>query len=341
MIGNLDTLVQHMDAVTDHFMRETAGKWDEYPRGVTPREEVWSAGNVSLLKFESPEEAEGTPLLIIPSLVNRWYILDVTEETSFVKKLSEKRPTFLIDWGYPGNEVGHLSLSHYYHKTIKRAIRQIRKMTGSNKVDMMGYCIGGTMAYAFSCLEPDLVDHLILLTTPIDFDRAGIFADYANTFPVEEFSASMEKMPGWMLAFSFQFVQPMGTYQKTKMFNKKCESESFKKLFNAMERWISDPVDFPAKAYYELLTDLYQDNLLSEGKLITADGMTVDPSARKAKALILNAAKDHIAPIATTRLPAGDNAPVKQVTIPSGHIGITTGRHSNDACQSVIDFIMN
>lgn len=341
MIGTLDTLVQHMDAVTDHFMRETAGTLDDYPRGVTPREEIWSAGNVSLLKFESPADVEGTPILIIPSLINRWYVLDVTEETSFIKEFSQKRPTFLIDWGYPGTEVGHLSLSHYYHKTIKRAIRQIAKLTGASKVDMMGYCIGGTMAYAFSCLEPDLVDHLILLTAPLDFADAGIFADYANTFPVEEFSASMEKMPGWMLAFSFQFVSPMGTYQKMKMLKKNCEKESFMKLFNAMERWIADPVDFPAKAYYELLTDLYQDNLLAQGKLTTSEGMTVNPSARKASALILNASKDHIAPLPTTMLPSSDRAPVKQVTIPSGHIGITTGRHGKDACQSVIDFIMN
>jgi polyhydroxyalkanoate synthase len=280
-------------------------------------------------------------LLIVPSLINRWYILDVTEETSFIKAIAQKRPIFLIDWGYPGTEVGHLPLSHYYHKTIKRAIRQIRKITGTDKVDMLGYCIGGTMAYAFSCLEPDMVDHLILLTAPLDFSQAGILANYANTFPVEEFSASMEKMPGWLLAFSFQFIQPLGTYQKTKMFHKKCESEKFKKLFNAMERWISDPVDFPAKAYYELLTDLYQDNLLKQGKLTTAEGKTVDPAARKAKILVLNASKDHIAPIPTTLLPETDRAPFTQVTIPSGHIGITTGRNCMDACQNVIDFIMN
>ncbi len=341
MIGSLDTLVQHMDAVTEHFMRKTAENWGEYPRGVTPREEIWRAGNVSLLKFESPDEVQGTPMLIIPSLINRWYILDVTEETSYIRQLAQKRPTFILDWGYPGTEVGHMPLSHYYHKTIKRAIRQIRKVTGSGKVDMLGYCIGGTMAYAFSCLEPELVDHLILLTAPLDFDQSGILGNYANTFPVEEFSASMEKMPGWLLAFSFQFIQPLGVYQKTKMFHQKCESESFKKLFNAMERWVADPVDFPAKAYYELLTDLYQDNLLSQGRLATADGKVVDPALRKARTLILNASKDHIAPVPTTMLPETDHGPVKQVTIPSGHVGITTGRHGKDACQSVIDFIMN
>lgn len=341
MIGNMDTLIQHLDAVTEHILRKTAGELDTYPRGVTPREEIYHAGNVSLIKFESPEGVEGTPLLIIPSLINRWYILDVTEETSFIKEFAQKRPTYLIDWGYPGAEVAHMPFSHYYHRSIKRAVRQIIKTTGAEKVDMMGYCIGGTMAYAFSCLEPDLVDHLILLTAPLDFSDTGILTPYADTFPAEEFSGSMEKMPGWLLAFSFQFIQPMGLYQKTKMFYDKFESQSFMKLYNAMERWIADPVDFPGKAYYELLTDLYRNNLLAKGELKTADGITVDPAARKATTLILNAGKDHIAPVRTTVLPERDIAPAKEVTIPSGHIGITTGRNGKDACKSALDFIMN
>ncbi len=341
MVGTMDKILEHMDAITEQFLKETAGNVDEYPRGVTPREVVWNAGNVSLIKFESPDTAEGTPLLIIPSLINRWYILDVTEKTSYIKRFSEKRPTFLIDWGYPGVESGHLPLSHFYHRSIKRAVRQIRKITGISKVDLMGYCIGGTMAYAFSCLEPDLVDHLILLTAPLNFEETGILGRYADTFPVDAFADSMDSMPGWLLAFSFNFIQPMGTYQKTKMFKSKCGSDSFRELFNAMERWVADPVDFPAQAYYELLTDLYQDNLLAAGKLETADGIKVDPAKRKAKVLILNAGKDHIAPLHTTVLPSEDSSPFSEVTIPSGHIGITTGRNGLEACQNVIDFIAN
>jgi polyhydroxyalkanoate synthase len=341
MIGNMDTLVQHLDAISEHVMRKTAGELDFYPRGITPREEVYRAGNVSLLRFASPEGVEGKPLLIIPSLINRWYILDVTEEVSYIKEFAQTRPTYLIDWGYPDEEVGHLPLSHYYHRSIKRAVRQICRTHNIDQVDLLGYCIGGTLAYAFSCLEPELVDHLVLLTAPIDFNDAGIFATYAEHFPIEEFSVSMSKMPGWLLAFSFQFVQPMGVYQKTKMFHDKFESKSFIKLYNAMERWIADPVSFPAKAYYELITDLYQKNLLAQGKLVTAEGLTVDPARHRSKTLILNAGKDHIAPLITTTLPASDKAPVSEVTIPSGHIGITTGRNSRQACHSAIEFLMN
>lgn len=64
MIANMDTIAQQLDAISEHYLRQTAGELDTYPRGVTPREEVWRAGNVSLLRFESPEGVEGQPILV-------------------------------------------------------------------------------------------------------------------------------------------------------------------------------------------------------------------------------------------------------------------------------------
>lgn len=339
MIECVDNVIQQLDMVADKMLRETAGDSADYPRGVTPREVVWQAGNVTLIKFDGNHDSDLTPMLIVPSLINRWYVLDITEKASFIKPLAAARPTYMIDWGYPGEESGHLPLSHFYHRCIKRAVRQVLKMTGAEKVDMMGYCIGGTLTYAFSCLEPELVDHLVLLTAPIDFSKAGILKDYADSFPVEEFGQAMNIMPGSMLASSFNMIQPMGNYQKSKMFYNKFEKEGFTELYTAMERWISDPVDFPGQAYAELLDDLYKKNLLTKGMLHTAEGRRVDPSARKAKVLVLNAGRDHIAPVVTTNLPDSDKGFVKQITIPSGHIGITTGRNSQIASQNMIDFL--
>ena len=339
MIESVENIVQQFDIAADKVFRKTAEKWADYPRGISEREVVWKAGNVSLIKFSGNHDTDATPLLIVPSLINRWYVLDVTEKTSFLSPIAQARPTYMIDWGYPGVESSHLPLSYYYHKCIKRAVRQVRKLTGAEKVDMMGYCIGGTLAYAFSCLEPDLVDHLVLLTAPIDFSKAGVLAKYAEHFPIEQFSDAMELMPGWMLASSFNMIQPMGSYQKSKMFYRKFESEDFKELYTAMERWIADPVDFPARAYKELIVDLYKNNLLAKGELETAEGVKIDPSARKAKVLILNAGKDHIAPGPSTVLPKSDKQFFKETTIPSGHIGITTGRNSKTASENLISFL--
>jgi polyhydroxyalkanoate synthase len=336
------TMIEKMDQFADQMFTEAAGEWADYPRGVTPREEIWRAGNISLLEFEGEADVAGeAPILIIPSLINRWYIMDVTKETSYIQEFRKTHPVFLLDWGYPGAESSHLGLSHFYHNSIKRAVRQVKKRCGVESVNMIGYCIGGTLAYAYSCLEPADVEKLVLLATPLNFKDAGVLSDYANTFPAEEFLGSMEAMPGWMLAFSFQFIQPMGNLQKMKLFKRKFESDSFRELYVAMERWISDPVDFPARAYFELLTNLYRDNLLAEGKLHTANGTLVDPSKRTAEVLVLNADKDHIAPRPTTALPLDDKGEVTEITMPSGHIGITTGRSGPVARQHVLDFYKN
>lgn len=338
----MKTLIKRMDTLLEETAREVAGDLADYPRGVTPREEIWRAGNVSLQYFPSESmDSEATPILFIPSLINRWYILDITPGASFVGASAPVRPTYLLDWGYPGPESQHLPLSHFYHTAIKRAVRQIRRRTGARQVNLLGYCIGGTLAYAYSCLEPADVEKLVLLTAPIDFSDTGVLGMYAETFPDEEFRRSMEYMPGWLLASSFQFIQPMGALQKVKGFEKRFGDPKFKELFVAMERWIADPVNFPARAYVELITDLYQDNRLALGLLETAEGIRVNPAARSCRGLVLNADKDHIAPPACTRLPREDQAPLETVNLPSGHIGITTGRHGTAARRAVTEFLVN
>lgn len=339
MTPNAEKCTYKLDGFFNSMLDDVACEWADYPRGVTPYTEIYKAGNIKLIKFKNENATNQTPLLIIPSLINRWYVLDLTEKVSFIKHFLKNSEVYLVDWGYPGVESSHLPLSFYYHKSIKRAVRQILKRHDVKSVDMMGYCVGGTLVYAFSCLEPELVNKAIFLTAPIDFSKSGILLDYAEHFPVKEFESALDIMPGELIASSFNFIQPMGTYHKTKMFYDKCNKKSFTELFTAMERWISDPVDFPAKAYKELLTDLYQDNKLFEGKLKTAEGITVDPSKRTAAAMILNAAKDHIAPLESTKLPEIDKAQSEFVTMPTGHIGITTGRQSTIAAQKAVGFL--
>lgn len=329
-----------IDEALDRMFRGIAGDWAEIPRGVTPRRTLASFGNVTVHAFDTPGAGSGkTPLLYVPSLINRWYILDLTPDTSFVAATGEDRPCYLIDWGYPGAEAGHLPLSYYYHTAIRRAVRAIRKETGAEKVQLLGYCIGGTLAYAHACLEPESIDRLTLLAAPLDFSDMGVLGLYAERFPSEEIRSALDFMPGWLLACSFQFIQPMGTLAKTKMFRDKVGDPRFEELFLSMERWISDPVDFPIRSYYELLTDLYKGNKLAKGELMTADGRRVDPAGRTCPLLIVQAELDHIAPVPCTLPPASDVAPRQPLLLPSGHIGITTGRNGATARAGVRGFL--
>lgn len=339
--NSLPGFVEGLENLVEGSLSAMGGERADMARGVTPNEVVAKWGNVQLRSFARPTApAEGrAPLLIVPSLINRWYVLDLLDSTSFIKDFSASTECFLIDWGYPGAESGHLPMSHFYHRCIKRAVRKVRMITGADKVDMLGYCIGGTMAYAYSCLEPEDVRRLILLTAPLDFTDTGILGLYAEEFPAPAFRQAMDYMPGWLLAYSFSFVQPMGWPGKIKMFQKKYDDEKFKDLFVAMERWIGDQVHYPMAAYEELLTHFYKENRLFKGQMETAEGRRIDPSARTCQALILNATQDHIAPIPCTALPAPDKAPVEESSFKTGHIGITVGRQGTEVRARIRQFL--
>jgi polyhydroxyalkanoate synthase len=284
-----------------------------------------------------------TPLLFVPSLINRWYVLDMTNETSMINKLTPSADCYLIDWGYPGAESGHLPMSHFYHKTIKRAVRQIKRETKAEKVNLLGYCIGGTMAYIYSCLEPEDVKNLVLLTAPLDFEETGILGAYSLDFPSKEVADAMDYMPGWLLAYSFDFIQPLGSINKMKMLYKKSDDKNFLSLFNSMERWISDQVHYPVKAYDELITDFYKENKLAKGLLLTNDKQKVNPENRIARTFIVNAEKDHIAPVISTKIPENKKNNVKnnvtEKTYPTGHIGITVGRWGKTVSSDINSFL--
>lgn len=339
--STLPGILEGFDDIVEGTLSTIGGVRASMDRGITPNEVVSKWGNVQLRCFGTPSTpAEGrAPLLIVPSLINRWYVLDLLESTSFIKDFSSGTECFLIDWGYPGAESGHLPMSHFYHRCIRRAVRKVKLLTGASKVDLLGYCIGGTMAYAYSCLEPEDVRRMILLTAPIDFTDTGVLGLYAEDFPSSAFREAMDYMPGWLLSHSFSFVQPMGLPNKIKMFRKKYDDEKFKDLFVAMERWISDQVHYPIRAYDELLTNFYKENLLFRGALETDEKLRVQPSARTCQTLIVNATQDHIAPIPCTRLPLEDRAHVEESSFKTGHIGITVGRQGTEVRAKIRDFL--
>lgn len=335
------SIYSQIDTMIDDFFRKQAGRWADFPKGVTGRREVFRAGNMKLFKFDSPAETEGgVPMLFVPSLINRWYVLDLTEETSLVRPVAEKYPCYMIDWGYPGCEYSHLPFEHFYRRALNRAVNFIRRETGHEKVNMLGYCIGGTLSYLYSCIEPERVNKVVLLAAPIDFEQSGIAGLYAKSFPVEQFIDSMEYMPGGKIAEFFNDIQPFGVVKKMQMFQQKYNDEKFVKLFVAMERWIADDgVNFPARAYYDFIGDFYGKNKLAKNELTLGDGSPVDAAKRKADCLIFNATADHIVPIPATALPGADRAPRETLTYNTGHIGITVGKYGAEVRKNVLNFL--
>src|SRR5690554_3187947 len=146
-----------------------------YRRRLIDPPTLWQVGATRLLDFGNPEE-ERPPLLLVPSLVNRAYILDLMEERSFARWLATPeaaggfRP-LLLDWGEPGEAESGFTLTDYIIGRLEAALDQVLAETGRPPL-VLGYCMGGLFALALAQRRGQEMSGLALMATPWDFHAA-------------------------------------------------------------------------------------------------------------------------------------------------------------------------
>ncbi|MEO8700621.1 MAG: alpha/beta fold hydrolase, partial [Kofleriaceae bacterium] len=167
--------------------------------GQTPHSVVWSENKWRLLHFAPPGDRRrfDTPILLVPSLINRWYVLDLGPGRSMIEWLVAKgHDVFCIDWGTPGDEDRYLTWDDIGGRYLGRAIRKVAAATGSD-VHVLGYCLGGTITTAYVAAFPEHVATLTALAAPIDFAHAGIMSTWTRTptFDVGAITSAFGNVP--------------------------------------------------------------------------------------------------------------------------------------------------
>src|SRR4051794_21345626 len=117
---------------------------------VTPKDTVFRDGTANLYRFRGAkrptEAARPAPILLVPSLINRWYVLDLREGASLAAALNKSGlDTFCLDWGAPNDEDRYLTWDDVLAR-LGRAVRRVKGLTQSPKVSILGYCMGGTLS---------------------------------------------------------------------------------------------------------------------------------------------------------------------------------------------------
>lgn len=312
--------------------------------GATPAEEIFKRGNLRLLKYRDlaarprtayrdlaprPRTAPGnpaatgtaaaerTPIVIVPSLINRHYILDLLPQRSLVEAFLEAGfPVYMMAWGAPPAEDRYLTIEQLFRQRILKAIEK----TGAAKVHLVGQCLGGTIATIAAHLAPEKIASLSLLTAPIDFEKAGQLGAWANApgFDVDALVDAYGNIPASLLQTSFQFLKPsMPLTKYTKLFSKR-KDEEFLINFFAMEMWANDAIGFPGLCYKFLIEDLYRANKLAKNEVVIG-GRRIDLTESPFPILDAMANDDHIVP-PETRIRAG-----KKFDLAGGHIGGVIG----------------
>ncbi len=302
----------------------------------TPKDTVFRDGGASLYRFRRAEGAPAAPrmpLLVVPSMINRWYVLDLRKGSSFVEALRDAgHEVFLLDWGVPRDEDRHLTWDEVLDR-LDRMVRRVCRLTGAPKVGILGYCMGATLSAIYTALHPHRVAALANLAGPIDFHKGGLLAHLVKPewFDAEAIAAAGNVSPAQMQS---GFVALRPTLDVSKMVNlfDRAKTRAAVDGFYAMETWGSDNIPFPAAAYQTYITDLYQGNLLVKGEH-RVRGARVDLRAITCPVLVIGADRDTICPLPAAKalLDHCGTTDTEVLHVPGGHVGAVVGsRASHD-----------
>jgi len=308
--------------------------------GTTPHTVVWTENKWRLLRFSPARIKYKTPILLVPSLINRWYVLDLGTGRSLIEWLvAQGHDVFCIDWGTPGPEDRFLTWDDIAGRYIGRAVRVSARYGKSGDVHLLGYCLGGTLAVSYVAAFPERVASLLALAAPIDFEHAGLMSLWTRTptFDVASIFEAFGNIPWPLMQLSFHMLKPTLGLAKTVTLLDRAWDDEFLESFLATERWGTDNVSFPGACYVRYIEELYRRNLLLRGGFTVA-GRPAELSAIRCPLLALAFEEDHIVPLASAaplldRVASTDKQLIVQR---GGHVGAVVSRKAADRLWPVM-----
>ncbi len=312
-----------------------------YRRALADPPAVWAEGPMRLLDYGAthPAGQDAPPVLVVPALVNRAYVLDLSERRSLLRYLAAQglRP-ILLDWGAPGEVERGFTLTHYIAGRLEPALDVVLALTRRKPV-VVGYCMGGLLALALAARrEPDLAA-LVTLATPFDF-HAGIgpqarLAD-AMVGPMTPLIERLGELPVDLLQAMFTTIDPLGVARKFCAFagvaepGKPSPADSARADdFVALEDWLNDGVALAGPVARECLAGWYGANTPARGEWRVA-GSPVRPEEVRLRALVVAPGNDRIVPLESARALAAALPDSELWVPPLGHIGMIVAGRAED-----------
>jgi len=297
----------------------------------TPGKVVFQNEIFQLIQYApTTQTVAKTPMLICPPWINKFYILDLQPKNSFIKWLVDQgRTVFVISWVNPGPELRDKTFEDYIRQGLFEALDAVKQATGEDRVDAIGYCIGGTMlsmALALMAKKGDRrINSATFFTAQADFTEAGdllLFVDDAQLDAIEkQMDAAGGVLEGRAMATTFNMLRSndliwsfvIDNYLKGK------DPAKFDLLF-----WNSDATRMPKGVHLFYLREFYQNNRLARGDMVM-DNVKLDLGEVDIPIFMQAGETDHIAPYGsiyrTARLFASKgNDKVQYMLAGSGHI---------------------
>jgi polyhydroxyalkanoate synthase subunit PhaC len=298
-----------------------------YRRALRDPPALWREGSSRLLDYGPPD---APPVLVVPSLVNRAYILDLAEGKSLLRFLAGMglRP-LLVDWGRPAAAERRFGLTEYIVGRLEAAGEAAAAAAGT-PVAAVGYCMGGLLALALAQRRPRLVTSLALLATPWDFhaERGGqarLLGELAHT--LVQGCSVLGEVPVDLLQMLFAALDPLLALRKFTRFAALPEGSSEERDFVAIEDWLNDGVPLALPVAQECLAGWYGDNSPARGGWQVA-ARPIVPAKLTIPSLVVVPGQDRIVPPATAAALAEALPCAERLVPPLGHIGMIVAREA-------------
>jgi len=308
---------------------------------------VWQDGNTRLLDYgrtHASARGRGTrAVLVVPSLINRWEVLDLTAEKSLLRAMAREglRP-YLVDWGTPDAQERRFDLAAYVAR-LERAAAFVAKRARRAPA-VMGYCMGGTLAVALAARQPRKVSKLALLAAPWDFhaDKAG-HAFLLSTGPLlAQVADRMGELPVDVLQMLFWSVDPWLAMKKFSRFLGMDPQSESARDFVLLEDWLNEGAPLAGPTARECLLGWYGDNLPGTDRWAVG-GKRIVPRKITKPALVMIPSGDRIVPPLSAAALADPKRGLRNATrldLPLGHIGMVVSSRARELCWTpLIDWL--
>jgi polyhydroxyalkanoate synthase len=306
-----------------------------YRRDLIDPAPLWTGGSANLRDYGGA----GRPVLIVPSLINRAYILDLNAGNSLMRDMTARgwRP-LLMDWGAPGRAEAGFDLDAYIMGYLADALDAAVALAG-RPVPVVGYCMGGLLALALARHRAHDIASLALLATPWDFhgDRAGQGGLFALAAPQVEAARQQDGLiPIDVLQTMFAAMSPNLIQAKFRRFAAMDPASPDARDFVALEDWLNDGVALTGPVGRDCLSGWYGLNLPGSD-LWRIGGSAIVPEEIDLPALVAVPRRDHIVPPQSAR-PLAERLPRARLLEPAaGHIGMVIGHRARTELWDPLD----
>jgi len=235
---------------------------DEDPAGAVEYEVIREFGKVSLRYYRARGQANATPVVLVPPLIKRPFILDLMPGKSVVENLVKQGfDVYMVDWIPPTAEDSWRGFDAYVNRDLHRAVQSVLSHNGADQVSLLGYCFGALLATMYTATHQDFVRNLITLTMPIDTTHMP--QPRVKPELVEELLRAHGNVPASFVNIGMSSMAPLyQVFDKYVGMYRARERAGFAKMFHLFELWMNSDVPMAGQVFRELSNDLVQNNRL-------------------------------------------------------------------------------